>query len=98
MAGDVTVAELGRRFDRLDNDMRERFRAVDDRMSNSALQVVPRDVYEERHLALRARVDRLEQDNYRTVQYRRNFTVAITAALLASFTAVAASLITALVH
>lgn len=94
----VTVDELWRRCDRADQLMAERFRAIEDRASSVLLATVPREVYEERHLALRERVTNLEETAERALLYRRNMAIAIVGALVASLGAVAASLLAVTIH
>lgn len=97
-SGGVTVDELWRRCDRADQLMAERFRSIEDRAASVLLATVPREVYEERHLALRERVTNLEEAAERATIYRRNLLIAIVGALVASIGAVVASLLAVLVH
>lgn len=94
----TTIATLWLIFNRHEQDMRERLKAIDDRITTAAFQAVPREVYEERHLALRERVRNLEDTAERALIYRRNLTIAIAGALVASMGAVVASLLAVLVH
>lgn len=94
----ISNDELWRRLERLDNDTRERFRAVDDRITAAAYATVPREVYEERDLALRDRVGIMEDTAKRALVYRRNMLIAVVGALVAAIGAVVASLVAVTVH
>ena len=85
-------------MNRTEVDTRERFAAVDTRISDNARRMVPLDVYEERHGNLRARIATLEDSAERALIYRRNLTVAVVGAIVASIGAVVASLLAVNVH
>ena len=86
----VTIGELGRRIDRLEQAVQGSFKAIDDRLST---HVVSRDYYDGRHAAVTDRLARLE-----AVQAVRNARwwavgVAVAAALLTSVGSLVAVLI-----
>lgn len=101
---DVTIGEVDRRVTRLENDVRERSRALDDRLANALSKMVGRDYYDERHKVLAARVgdleaeledERLSRANYERdrIRYHRQLIAVVVGSGLASLGAVIAALV-----
>jgi hypothetical protein len=88
---DVTLGEVGRRIDRLEESLQHSLKAIDDRMGSG---LVTRDYYEGHHAALVARVVDLEKDRE---MFRSRSWAALLTLLGAAATAVA-SLIVVLIH
>lgn len=78
---DVTLGELSRRLDRMEEGELARFKALDDRMTYT---VVTRDYYEGRHQVLSERIAQLQAEAERRATRWAQAWIAIAAALVAS--------------
>lgn len=86
----VTLGELGRRFDRLEQNLETRFKAIDDRLST---QIVTRDFYQVRYEGMIARLAELESQRRTDQTWRRSLAMGVVVAFLSGGGAIVASII-----
>lgn len=109
MPEDITIGELDRRMTRLEQDLRDRSKASDDRATRMAASLVPREYYDERHNMLRARVGDLEAELEEQriardelarlrITFHRNLLIAMCASGLTSLGAILAALFANIHH
>lgn len=99
---DVTLGELDRRVTRLEADMRDRFRAGDDRYARTLSSLVSKEYYDDRHRALLSRVGDIEaeMEDQRLARegFHRNLIVVSLGSVLASVGAIIAAVIANIHH
>lgn len=62
MGDDLTPGELSRRIDHLKEDLKDDTRAIDDRLTKIAGEMLPSTVWQQRNIAVDERFGRIERD------------------------------------
>ena len=113
MSGPVTVGELDRRLSRFEEEVRNNFRNLDNRLTETLREIlatmVRRDTYEDRHKVLQEKVEELEErldgDEFTVktradgrTNFHRNLIIAIVTGIFVTLAAVIAAAATLIVH
>lgn len=94
----VTLGEVYRLLLAFQERTRLSFQAADDRLVHALTSLVGKELYNERHSALMARVSTLEKEKRSSTGYHRGVVVAMVSAAVAAVVSVGGSLIVDLVH